>query len=159
YGLSKDLGVSLKDAKLYIDKFFQRYPSVGPWMEGIIESVIEHGYVETFFGRRRYLPGIYEKNLTLFNLAKRMAINTRVQGTAAEIMKIGMIKLHKKFKENFSETKILLQIHDELLISCPEREAENVKEKTKQILEGVVDWAVPLLVSLRTGRSWADVSK
>ena len=159
YGLSKDLDISFKDAKTYIEKFFERYPSVAPWMEKVIDGVKEVGYVETLWGRRRQVPGIYEKNQTLYNLAKRITINTRAQGTAAEIMKIGMLRLHKKLKHEFPEAKILLQIHDELLVSVPKNISEIVGSIIKAELENVVDWNVPLMATVRYGKNWADVSK
>lgn len=159
YGLSQDLGISFKDAKLYIEKYFAQYPQVSSWMESIIDFTKEHGYVATHWGRRRYLPGIYEKNKMLYELAKRMAINTAAQGTAAEIMKLGMINLSQRFKNENLDAKIVLQIHDELLISVPENQKDTVEKIVKDVLENVVAWNVPLIVTTRFGTDWQEVTK
>jgi DNA polymerase I len=159
YGLSKDLGIPFKDAKIYIDKYFAQYPGVSAWMESVIEETKKHGYVETLWGRRRYIPAIYEKNRTLYEEARRVAINTKAQGTAAEIMKLGMLALDAKFAEKNLKSYMLLQIHDELLISVPESEREIVEPMVKKALESVVDWEIPLVVTTRFGANWKDVTK
>lgn len=160
YGLSKDLNISLKDAKIYIDKYFSQYPAVSVWMEKVVENTKHHGFVTTYWGRRRYVPGIYEKNRNLYDEARRVAINTVAQGTAAEIMKLGMIALDKELKAAGLGAYMVLQIHDELLISVPESEVIHVTALVKKVLETVVsDWAVPLIVSTRTGADWGEVTK
>jgi DNA polymerase-1 len=159
YGLSKDLGIPFKDAKIYIDKYFAQYPGVSAWMESVIEETKTHGYVETLWGRRRYIPAIYEKNRTLYEEAKRVAINTKAQGTAAELMKRGMLALDAAFKSKKLGAHMLLQIHDELLISVPESEKAIVEAIVKKELESVVDWQVPLVVTTRFGANWKDVTK
>jgi len=159
YGLSKDLSISLTEAKKYIETYFAQYPQVSSWMADVITDTKKNSYVTTYFGRRRYVPGIYEKNKNLYELAKRVSINTVAQGTAAEIMKKGMIDLEKAFEKNNIDATILLQIHDELLISAPDDKKEVVEQMVKQILESVVDWKVPLKVTTRFGHSWKDVTK
>lgn len=160
HGLSKDLEISHGTAREYIEKFMAQYPGVSHWMEWVVAQVTDKGYVTTHWGRRRYLPGIYEKNKTLYDLAKRVAINTKAQGTAADIMKIGMINLDAALHKNRLTSKILLQIHDELLIQVPESESEYVEALTKQVLQTVTpDWNVPLEVTTRKGKSWQDVTK
>ena len=159
YGLSQDLGISFGDAKTYIERYFAQYPGVSAWMEKTIEETKKHGYVTTYWGRRRYVPGIYEKNRTLFDLARRIAINTAAQGTAAEVMKIGMINLDKILTEKFPGAKILLQIHDELLISVPKELIEKAEPVVKKVLEDVVSWTVPMVVDTRTGANWQEVTK
>jgi len=159
YGLSKDLEISYSEAKQYIDRYFEQYPKVQQWMEYVVQEVVRTGYTKTLYGRRRYLPGIYEKNKNLYELAKRMAINTPVQGTAAEITKLGMIQFYKQSIEQGLEAKILLQIHDELLISCPDHEIEKAEKLLKSCLENVVTFKIPLQVSIRTGKNWAEVTK
>lgn len=159
YGLSKDLGIPFKDAKIYIDKYFAQYPGVSEWMESVIEETKKHGYVDTLWGRRRYIPAIYEKNRALYEEARRVAINTKAQGTAAEIMKLGMLALEAKFGEKKLQSYMLLQIHDELLISVPEDEREIVEPLVKEALESVVDWEIPLVVTTRFGANWKDVTK
>ncbi|MFC1842617.1 DNA polymerase I [Candidatus Dependentiae bacterium] len=159
YGLSRDLGISLSEAKKYIDKYFAQYPKVSQWMEDTVEETKKNGYVTTFWSRRRYIPGIYEKNKNLYELARRVAVNTRAQGTAAEIMKKGMIDwVHAIAKKKLS-AEILLQIHDELLITVPKKQLKEVEELTQKVLESVVDWKVSLKVTTRSGASWKDVTK
>jgi DNA polymerase-1 len=159
YGLSKDLDISLKDAKLYIDKYFAQYPAVSSWMESVIADTQKNGYTTTFWGRKRDLPTIYEKNKTLHEEAKRIAVNTVAQGTAAEIMKKGMINLSTAFKKENIDAHLLLQIHDELLISVPRAQQQQAEQLIKQVLENVVAWSVPLVVTMRVGNNWKEVSK
>ena len=159
YGLSKDLEIPLAEAKKYIQSYFEQYPGVSQWMDGIVDETKKKGYVTTFWGRRRYIPGIYEKNKNLYELAKRVAINTRAQGTAAEIMKKGMIELHAEFATNNIDAQILLQIHDELLISVPNKDIKKAERLVTRVLEGVVDWEVPMVVAISIGDSWRDVTK
>ena len=159
YGLSKDLNIPFADAKKYIETYFAQYPQVKDWMDTVIEQTKERGYVTTFWGRRRYIPGIYEANRALYEEAKRVAINTRAQGTAAEIMKKGMIALEKAFKKADLDAQILLQIHDELLITVPESQAKEAEKITQEILENVTDWPVPLAVTTRVGKDWKEVTK
>ncbi|HEB41983.1 MAG TPA: DNA polymerase I, partial [Candidatus Dependentiae bacterium] len=159
YGLSKNLGVSFKTAKQYIEKYLAQYPQVSEWMETIIDFAKKHGYVQTLLARRRYVPNIYEQNRVLYEEARRVAINTVAQGTAAEIMKKGMINLVQAFQEKGIDAQILLQIHDELLISVCDSEKDNAEKLAKQVLESVVDWKVPLEVSTRIGCDWKEVTK
>jgi DNA polymerase-1 len=160
YGLSKDLGIPFKDARRYIEKYFAQYPGVVAWMEKVVEDAKQHGYVQTLWGRRRYVPGIYEKNRNLYDLARRVAINTVVQGTATgDLMKIGMLELDKAFKEQNLDSKMILQIHDELLITSPLANVERTQEITQQILQNIVDWNVPLVVTIRRGQDWQEVTK
>ena len=178
FGLSKDLKISFKDAKLYIDKYFEQYPGVRAWMDKTIESCKQKGFVETYWGRRRYVPGIKERNRNLFDAAVRVAINTVAQGTAAEIMKKGMLALDSALKEKGLQGKVLLQIHDELILSVPEKEVEATQKLIKDVLESVTKspvleqqtifsapqeevagWNVPLIVDVRSGVDWQEVTK
>ena len=159
YGLSKDLDIPLKDAKLYIDKYFAQYPKVSEWMERTVQQTHENGYVTTLGGRRRYIPAIYERNKTLYEEARRVAINTVAQGTAAEVVKKGMLALEKLFKAKAWDAHMLLQIHDELIISAPAQEAALIEKEVKAVLEGVEEWSVPLVVSTRQGANWRDITK
>lgn len=159
HGLSKDLSISLGEAKVYIEQYWLQFPSVKSWMNMVIEKTKEKGYVETFLGRRRYIPEIHERNKTLYDLGCRYSINTIAQGTASEIVKLGMINLHKEISANKLNAKILLQIHDELLIQVPESEIEKTKAIVKNCLENVVSWNVPLPISIKTGINWQEASK
>ena len=127
-------------------------------MDIIIENTKKTGFVETLSGRRRYFPEILEKNKILFETAKRSAINTVAQGTAAEIVKKGMLDLAKTIKAKKIDANILLQIHDELLIEVAETQAEEMQKILKNILESVVNWPLPLRVSIMQGKNWAEVS-
>lgn len=159
YGLSKDLGISYADAEQYIDRYFAQYPDVSRWMESVIEETKTYGYVTTYWGRRRYIPGIYEKNRSLYDLAVRVAINTKAQGTAAEIMKIGMNQLQQLLQSSHNKTKMVLQIHDELLITTPEEIVAQTESVVIQVLQNVVSWNVPLVVTTRSGKDWGEVTK
>jgi DNA polymerase-1 len=159
YGLSKDLNISFKDAKKYIERYFEQYPHVAAWMQSVIAFTQEHGYVETFWGRRRYIPTIYEKNRTLYEEACRIAVNTVAQGTAAEIMKLGMIAVDSALREQFPASCIVLQIHDELIVSAPIADAIAVEMVVKKALEGVISWNVPLEVMTCNGSDWKEITK
>lgn len=159
FGLSQDLGIPFGQAKEYIDKYFAQYPKVSQWMEQVIIDTKHNGYVTTLNGRRRYIPGIYEKNRSLYEEARRVAINTVAQGTAAEIMKKGMITLDALFKEKRLGAQIILQIHDELIISVPEQEVIITEKLVTDTLEHVVDWNVPLVVNTRAGKNWKEITK
>ena len=159
YGLSKDLNIGYSEAETYIDRYFAQYPQVSAWMDSVIEETKKLGYVTTHWGRRRYVPGIYERNRTLYELAQRIAINTKAQGTAAEIMKIGMNRLEEQFKANNKQEKMILQIHDELLITTPQENIAETESRVIQTLQDVVSWNVPLVVTTRSGKDWGDVTK
>ena len=159
YGLSKDLGIPFKDAQQHIEKYFAQYPGVSKWMDKILEGAKEHGYVTTHWGRKRYVPMIHEKNKTLYEEACRVAINTVAQGTAAEIMKLGMINLRNVLRAQNLDAQMLLQIHDELLITVPQEQAQRAEQLVKETLENVVKWPIPLRVTTRTGKDWKEISK
>lgn len=159
YGLSKDLHIPFKDAKIYIERYFAQYPQVRTWMDGVIEQTKKDGYVTTHWGRRRYIPGIYERNKSLFEEACRIAVNTAAQGTAAEIMKIGMLSLDQAIQKEGLQVAIILQIHDELLLSVAPKDKTRVEQLVKETLENVVKWQVPLVVNTRFGAHWKEVSK
>lgn len=159
FGLSQSLEVPYSDAKKYIATYFEQYPGIVAWMEKTVEFVKTHGYVQTLYGRKRYIPGIYEKNRMLFDLAKRMAINTPVQGTSAEIIKIGMINLEKNLVKHNLQAKILLQIHDELILSVPESQVDVTAQIVKDSLESVVAWETPMIVQVKIGKNWHEVTK
>ena len=159
HGLSKDLGISHSVAKSYIDTFMAQYPGVVTWMESVIHETKKKGYVETVLGRRRYLPGIYERNRMLYDAAKRAAINTVAQGTAAELMKRGMVDLDSALKQKGLNARMLLQIHDELLLEVPQDEMIETEKVVKEVLESVAAWNVPLVVTTREGTDWQEVTK
>lgn len=159
YGLARDLDVPQKVAKEYMDRYFEQYPGIKKWMDDIVEEAQAHGYVTTLWGRRRAVPGILEKNRALFEAARRIAVNTKGQGTAAELMKKAMLILEQELIARHPEARMLLQIHDELLLSAPEAQARDVEQTLKRVLETVVDWNVPLKVTTRIGKNWMEASK
>ena len=159
FGLSKSLEISYKDAQKYIAAYFAQYPGIVSWMDKTVEFAKQHGYVQTLFGRKRYVPGIYEKNKNLYELAKRIAINSVVQGTAAELMKLGMIQLQKNLQAAGVDAKILLQIHDELILQVAQDQIDQVTQITKKSLETVVDWQTPLTVQTQSGKNWHEITK
>lgn len=159
FGLSKNLEISYKDAQKYIAAYFAQYAGVVSWMDQVIEFAKKHGYIQTLHGRKRYVPGIYEQNKNLYELAKRVAINSVVQGTAAEIMKIGMINLQQQIDDARIDAKILLQIHDELILQVKESDLLIAQKIITTTLESVVDWQVRLTISFKIGKSWHDITK
>jgi DNA polymerase-1 len=159
YGLSKDLDIPLKEARIYIDKYFAQYPAVLAWMDTVVQETRDKGYVTTLAGRRRYIPAIYERNRTLYEEARRVAINTVTQGTAAEIVKKGMLVLQQLFADKGWDAHMLLQIHDELIISVPKSIAHEVEKAVKIALESVEQWEIALKVNTQIGSNWMEITK
>ncbi len=158
YGLSKDLNIPFADAKKYIDKYFEEHAGIVTWMDAVVEKTKELGYVQTLWGRRRYVPGIYERNKTLYDAARRIAINTPAQGTQAELMKIAMVRLDARFKQEKLDAHMVLQIHDEIIVTTGQDQKDRVEKVMAEVMQGVVGWNVPLVVSLSSGYTWAEVS-
>ncbi len=159
FGLSKDLGIPYKNAEQYIQKYFAQFPGVVAWMHEVVENAKEKGYVQTLWGRRRYVLGIREKNRTVYELARRIAINTIIQGSQAELMKLGMIALDGLLATKQLASRLVLQIHDELILAVPEAELGVVQPLVIDTLQNIVHWNVPLLVTARTGKNWQEVTK
>jgi len=159
YGLSHDLNISRTQAKAYIDTYMAHYPGVTQWMDTVVEAAKQHGYVETLWGRRRYIPSIYERNTSVFDLAKRTAINTIVQGTAADLMKVAMVQTNTMLQRTYPHVAMLLQVHDELIFSVPEQDVSSVSRDVRYTMEHVVAWSVPMTVDIVSGKTWHDVSK
>lgn len=159
FGLSKDLGIKPREAKEYITKYFKEYPGIEKWMEETVEKAKITGYVETLFGRRRYIPGLNEKNKIIYEQARRIAVNTPVQGTSAELIKLAMIDIDKMCEKNKLKTQMIIQIHDELVFEVPEDEVDIAKEMAHSCMENIVEWNVPLKISVRFGKNWAEITK
>lgn len=159
FGLSKDLDISPTQAKEYIAGYFREYPGVQSWMDKETENGIKNGFVSTWFGRKRAVPGLREKNRNIFEAEKRVAINSPIQGTAADIIKIAMLKIERALIEQKLQSHLVLQIHDELVLAVDESEKEIIAKMVKTHMSGVVKWEVPLDVSLRWGRTWGEISK
>jgi DNA polymerase I len=159
FGLSKDLDIKPSEAKIYIEKYFAKYPGVAKWMGEVVEKAKEDGFVETVFGRRRYVSAIREKNKIVFESAKRLTINTPIQGTSAEVIKLAMIEIDKKLTKKKLETKMLLQIHDELIFEVPKSEEKVAEKIIKKCMENVLKWEIPLVISSKKGKNWMQISK
>jgi len=157
YGLAKELGISRKEAKRFIDTYFERYPGVKKFMGRIIEKAKRQGFVETILGRRRYIKEINSRNRIIRQFAERTAINTPIQGSAADIIKLAMLKVAERFREQGPETRLLLQVHDELVAECPEARKESTAHVLKETMEGVVDLMVPLKVAVGWGKNWDEI--
>lgn len=158
YGLSRDLNISRKEAKEYIENYLAFYDSINKYMKDIVEKGKKDGYVETYFGRRRYIPELSSRNFNIRSFGERIALNTPVQGTAADIIKAAMIGVYKRLKKNKMKSRLVLQVHDELIIEAHESELDMVKVIIKEEMENVVDnnFKVHLDVDVNVGGSWYD---
>ncbi|KXS41130.1 MULTISPECIES: DNA polymerase I [unclassified Candidatus Frackibacter] len=159
WGLAKDINVSKKEAEDYINQYFERYPKVKVYMDQRIEEAKEKGYVKTILNRRRYLPEINSNNYHRRSFAERMAINTPIQGSAADIMKLAMLEAADALKEHNLESKMLLQVHDELVFEVEAHELEEIKAVMKEKMEGVIELDVPLIVDVKAGENWRDMKE
>ena len=156
FGLAKQLGIPRKQAADYIDAYFKRYPSIHDFMQSMVEKAKETGRAVTLFGRYRELPDINSKNFNRRSFAERTAMNTPIQGTAADIIKAAMVRVDARMRAEHLQARLLLQVHDELIVECPAEEAETVKAILVDEMEHVVDYRVPLLVDAKIGVSWAE---
>ncbi|WP_226583636.1 DNA polymerase I [Halobacillus litoralis] len=156
YGLSQSLGISRKDAQAFIDKYFESYPGVKTYMDETVREAKETGYVKTFMNRRRYLPDITSRNFNKRGFAERTAMNTPIQGSAADIIKKAMIDLEGKLQSEGLEAKVLLQVHDELIIEAPKEEITQLEEMVASVMESTVSLDVPLKVDSSYGDTWYD---
>jgi DNA polymerase-1 len=159
FGLSKQLDIPVKQAKEYIDSYFSKYRGIKIWSSKIIEETKQKGYVKTITGRIRYIPEINSSNKQIVSFGERMALNTPVQGTSADIIKIAMINVSEKLKEQNLKSKILLQVHDDLLLEVPKDEENIVVNMLKYEMEHAVKLDVPLLVEIKVGTNWAEMQK
>jgi DNA polymerase I len=157
FTLAKDIGVSRKEAETFIEAYFSRYPSVRRFIDDTIAKARETGHVRTLLGRLRRLPDLRAKNFQVRMEAERQAMNTPVQGSAADLIKKAMIDLHRQLAERRLRSRLILQIHDELLLEVPEDEAETARGLVKAVMEGALELEVPLVVDARLGRNWAEV--
>jgi DNA polymerase-1 len=156
YGLSQDLDIPVEEAQAYIDKYFERFNGVKKYMSDTIASVKEKGYAETLYGRRRYIPEIKSKNYHRRSFAERTAINTPVQGTAADIMKKSMLAVYDALAVQNYQVNILLQVHDELVFEVAEQDLAEVAKLVKKEMESAAKLDVPLVVDLQIGENWRD---
>lgn len=156
FGLAQRLGISRTEAKKLIDDYFAAFPAIRAFIDDTVAAARENGYVETLFGRRRYLPDINSKNATVRALAERNAVNAPIQGTAADIIKMAMINVDRKLTEVSLKSKMVLQIHDELLFDVPEGETQTLMKVVKDCMENVMELSVPLTVECNYGKNWLE---
>ena len=156
FSLAEDIGVSRYDARDYIDSYLTNYPGVKAYMKQVVEDARERGYTQTMYGRRRYIPELSSSNFNVRQGAERIALNTPIQGTAADLIKLAMIRVERALSEGFPEAKLLLQVHDELIVECPEQLAPAVAELISREMEQVAKLDVPLLAQAKWGKSWYE---
>ncbi|MCL2086797.1 MAG: DNA polymerase I [Oscillospiraceae bacterium] len=154
FSLSKDIGVSVAQADSYIKNYLEKYHGVRDFMECVVRNATQNGYVETLFGRRRYIPELRSSNKNIQSAGKRMAMNTPIQGTAADIIKLAMLSIHRRLKEEALPAKLIMQVHDELIVECDEGVALRVKDVLKEEMEKVEP--VALVAQVKTARSWYE---
>jgi DNA polymerase-1 len=156
FSLSQDLGVAVAEAKAYMDAYFARFPGVKAYMDGVVQKAREDGYVETMFHRRRALPEIKASNFNTRSFGERVALNMPIQGAAADIIKLAMVKVFTRLKKEALQARLIMQVHDELIVECPEDEAEQVKALLAEEMEGVYALAVPLTAEAHSGKNWLE---
>ena len=156
FSLAEDIGVSRWEAKAYIDNYLANYRGVREYMKNVVAEAREQGYTKTLYGRKRYIPELKATNFNIRSGAERIALNTPIQGTAADLIKLAMIRVDQALKDNFPEAKLLLQVHDELIVECPENIAEAVAALISREMEQVAQLSVPLLAEAKIGKSWFE---
>ena len=156
FSLSQDLHISLKEAKAYIDDYLGSYPNVKKYMKDTVDFAKEYGYVKTMFGRRRDIPELKSSNYQTRSFGERAAMNTPVQGTAADIIKLAMINVSRRLKQENLKSRLILQVHDELIVEAEKTEVDQVCRILKTEMENAASLLVPLKVDMQTGHSWYD---
>lgn len=156
FSLAKDIGITRKEARKYIDSYLDRYPNVRQYMQDAVEMGKEHGFVSTMFNRRRYLPELKSRNYNIRSFGERIAVNTSIQGSAADIIKIAMVKVHKELRKRKLKSRLILQVHDELIIEAPAKEVEEVKNILLMGMQNAVQLKVPLVAKINLGSNWYE---
>ena len=159
FSLSQDIGVPRYEAKEYMQRYFEKYSGVRQYMTDIVERAKADGFVSTLMGRRRWLPELKSSNFNLRSFGERVALNMPIQGTAADLMKLAMIRVDRRLRAEGLEARLVLQVHDELIVECPDGEVERVKMLLTQEMEGVADLSVPLNADSAAGQSWAEAKE
>ena len=156
FGLSRNTGVSRREAETFIEKYFEKYPGVKRFMDEAASKGIRDGYAETMMGRRRYLPELKSTNANIREFGKRAAMNTPIQGTAADIIKLAMVRVDEALQKDNMRSRLILQVHDELLLECPPEEMDKASELLRKAMEEVIQLKVPLVAEIHSGFNWAD---
>ena len=156
FSLAEDIGVSRYEAKAYIDNYLANYHGVRTYMKDVVAKARESGFTQTLYGRKRYIPELTSSNFNIRQGAERIALNTPIQGTAADLIKLAMIRVYDALEKNYPDAKLLLQVHDELIVECPEELASQVAELISKEMEQVAALHVPLVAEAKWGSSWYD---
>ena len=156
HSLSEDIGVSYKKAHDYMERYFEKYSGVRQYQKEIVAQAKESGYVATLLGRRRWLPELKSSNFNLRSFGERVALNMPIQGTAADIIKLAMLAVWHRLQEEQLNGRLVLQVHDELIVECPEEEGERVAALLEEEMEHVMQLSVPLIAQAKVGHTWAD---
>ena len=156
FGLSQDLSITRKEAAQYIENYFETYPKIKGFLDSLVAQAKEQGYVSTMFGRRRPVPELKSSNFMQRSFGERVAMNSPIQGTAADIIKIAMIRVNQRLKEEHLKSRLILQVHDELLIETAAEETEKVSAILEQEMKGAADLSVPLEIDMHTGKNWYE---
>ena len=154
FSLSQDIVVTVQEAKEYMDRYFATYTGVKQYMTDVVDKAREQGYVETLWHRRRALPELKSSNFNMRSFGERVALNMPIQGTAADIIKLAMVRVWRRLRDEKMESRLILTVHDELIVECPEEEAPRVEALLQQEMQGVAELSVPLLAEAHTGRNW-----
>ena len=156
FSLSHDLGVSMAEAKAYMERYFETYSTLRQYMDDVVAHAEQDGYVQTLMHRRRALPELKSSNRNLREFGKRVALNMPVQGTAADIMKVAMLRVHRRLTEEGLRARLLMQVHDELIVECPADEQERVRQLLTDEMEHAAALSVPLTVDAHCGKNWLE---
>ena len=156
FSLSQDIKVSVAEAKDYMERYFAHYAGVRTYMDAVVEQAKQSGYVATLFGRRRWVPELKSSNFNMRSFGERVALNAPIQGTAADIIKLAMIRVRDRLKAEGLEGKLVLQVHDELIVECPEHEAQTVCRLVEEEMRAAADLPVTLQADTHAGKCWAD---
>jgi DNA polymerase-1 len=156
FSLAKDIGTSVKEASDYIKRYMMNYPSIDSYLTEVVERAKEDGYTTTVFGRRRYIPELNMQNGNMKAFGKRVAMNAPIQGTAADIIKLAMLRVDDRLSRDCPEAHLVMQVHDELIVECPDDSVELVKRILKEEMEGVAKLSVPLTVEVTSGKNWLE---
>jgi DNA polymerase-1 len=156
FSLSQDIGVTVAEAKAYMEAYFETFPGVRQYMDAVVERAKETGYVETLLHRRRDLPELKSSNFNMRSFGERVALNMPIQGTAADVMKLAMVAVWKRLRAEGLQARLVLQVHDELIVECPETEAETVAKLLEEEMEHVMKLAVPLTAEAHWGKNWLE---
>jgi DNA polymerase I len=158
FSLSRSTGITLAEAEDFVASYFRQFPGVKKYLDGLRKQAAQQGYVETLLGRRRYFPNLQtQMNANLRGREEREAINAPIQGTAADIMKLAMIKVPPALKKNNLQAKLLLQVHDELVLECPLRELLSTANVVMDTMEGAYPLSIPLLTEAKWGQNWGEM--